>query len=183
MSSSPKAVAGQAKTPIPPYPHPSGETVPNIDKQFVPNHVAIVMDGNGRWANQRGLPRTGMGWEVQPEGLTRILARVARDYAPQIALYVTENGVAYDDVADADGQVHDTERADFVRAHLNAVLDAVEAGVDVHGYFYWSLMDNYEWAWGYAKRFGVVRVDYDTQQRTIKQSGREYARIIAARAL
>ena len=72
-----------------------------------------------------------------------------------------------------DGAVHDTDRAAFVRAHLAAVLDAVDAGVDVRGYFYWSLMDNFEWAWGYAKRFGIVRVDYETQQRTVKQSGRE----------
>ena len=80
-------------------------------------------------------------------------------------------------------RVHDTERADFVRVHLGAILDALDAGVDVRGYFYWSLLDNFEWAWGYEKRFGIVRVDYDTQVRSIKDSGREYARIIGARAL
>ena len=80
-------------------------------------------------------------------------------------------------------ELHDAERLAFLRAHLGASLDAIEQGVDLHGYFYWSLMDNYEWSWGYDKRFGIVRVDYDTQQRTVKDSGAEYARIIAARAL
>ena len=80
-------------------------------------------------------------------------------------------------------RVHDAERSDFVRSHLGAILDAVEAGVDVRGYFYWSLLDNFEWAWGYEKRFGIVRVDYESQERSIKDSGLEYARIIAAREL
>ena len=77
----------------------------------------------------------------------------------------------------------DRGRTEFLRAHLGAVLDAIDEGVDVKGYFYWSLLDNFEWAWGYEKRFGIVRVDYDSQQRTIKESGHEYRRIIAARAL
>lgn len=132
---------------------------------------------------ERGLPRTGMGWEVQPEGLTRLLVHVANDYAGDVPLYVTENGAAYDDDVSAGGEVADVERTEFLRAHVAATLDAIEQGVDVRGYFYWSLMDNYEWAWGYAKRFGIVRVDYETQQRTIKQSGAEYARIIAARSV
>ncbi|WP_423494581.1 family 1 glycosylhydrolase [Microbacterium esteraromaticum] len=139
-------------------------------------------DADVHWV-ERGLPRTAMGWEVQPEGLTRLLVRVAEEYAPGVTLYVTENGVAYDDTVDAGGQVPDVDRAEFVRAHLAAVVDAIAQGVDVRGYFYWSLMDNFEWSWGYAKRFGIVRVDYETQQRTVKQSGREYARIIAARAV
>ena len=79
-----------------------------------------------------------------------------------------------------DGLVHDADRVEFLEAHLGAILDAVDAGVPVHGYFYWSLLDNFEWAWGYAKRFGIVRVDYDTQERTIKDSGRRYAERIAA---
>ncbi|WP_298040893.1 GH1 family beta-glucosidase [uncultured Microbacterium sp.] len=139
----------------------------------------------GIHAIERGLPRTAQGWEIQPEGLTRLLRRLSDEYTAErgIALYVTENGAAFDDVAAADGSVHDDERAAFVRAHLGAVLDAADAGVDVRGFFYWSLMDNFEWAWGYDKRFGIVRVDYDTQQRTIKHSGHEYARIIAARSL
>ncbi len=138
--------------------------------------------------HDRGLPRTPMSWEVQPEGLTRLLVRVQEEYSGPagVALYVTENGAAYDDVVvERDGEkiIPDTERAEFVRAHLAATLDAIDQGVDVRGYFYWSLLDNFEWAWGYEKRFGIVRVDYDTQERTVKESGLLYSRIIAERAL
>jgi len=138
--------------------------------------------------HERGLPRTPMNWEVQPEGLTRLLVRVSEDYAGPagVALFVTENGAAYDDVAvveDGEVRVHDDDRVDFLRVHLGAILDAIDAGVDVRGYFYWSLMDNFEWAWGYEKRFGIVHVDYDTQLRSIKDSGREYVRVIGERAL
>ncbi len=140
---------------------------------------------DGVHRHPRGLPTTAMGWEVQPEGLTRLLKRVHGEYAGPAgtAIYVTENGAAYDDAVAGDGSVHDAERTAFLRAHLGAVLDAVDAGVPVQGYFYWSLMDNFEWAWGYDKRFGIVRVDYDTQERTVKDSGHAYAAIIAARAL
>lgn len=139
----------------------------------------------GIHAVERGLARTAQNWEIQPEGLTRLLRRLSDEYTGErgVALYVTENGAAFDDVLDADGRIRDADRTEYVRAHLGAVLDAVDAGVDVRGFFYWSLMDNFEWAWGYDKRFGIVRVDYDTQQRAVKDSGREYARIIAARSL
>lgn len=80
-------------------------------------------------------------------------------------------------------RVHDAERVDFLRRHLGAILDAQDAGVDVRGYFYWSLLDNFEWAWGYDKRFGIIHVDYDTQERTLKDSALEYRRVIAARAI
>ncbi|MFS0866113.1 GH1 family beta-glucosidase [Microbacterium sp. 179-B 1A2 NHS] len=137
---------------------------------------------------ERGLPRTSQGWEVQPEGLTRLLRRIWDDYAAQagVVLAVTENGAAYDDelvVEDGVERVHDADRTAFLRDHLNATLDAIDAGVDVRGFFYWSLMDNFEWAWGYAKRFGIVRVDYRTQERTLKDSALEYRRVIAARAI
>lgn len=133
----------------------------------------------------RGLPRTAMGWEVQPAGLTRLLRRLHDDYTggSGTGMWVTENGAAYDDVVADDGAIHDVDRVDFLTAHLGAILDAVDAGVDVNGYFYWSLMDNFEWAEGYDKRFGLVRVDYDTQERTPKDSAIEYQRVIAARSL
>lgn len=139
----------------------------------------------GVYWHPRGLPVTAMDWEVQPEGLTRLLRRIDQDYAKPagVRLYVTENGAAYDDRPDAEGYVDDADRDGFLQLHLGAVLDAIEQGTDIGGYFYWSLMDNYEWAWGYEKRFGLVRVDYDTQQRTVKRSGRSYQRIIAARSL
>jgi len=133
----------------------------------------------------RDLPLTAMGWEVQPEGLTRLLQRVHTEYSEPagVKLYVTENGAAYDDVLTEDGAVHDADRTRFLEQHLGAILDAVDAGVPVHGYFYWSLLDNFEWAWGYDKRFGIVRVDYDTQVRTPKDSAIAYTRIITGRAL
>jgi beta-glucosidase len=132
----------------------------------------------------RGLPTTAMGWEVQPEGLTRLLKRVHEQYTGPagVALAVTENGAAYDDEL-IDGAVHDAERVDFLGAHLGAILDAIDDGVPVAAYFYWSLMDNFEWAWGYDKRFGIVHVDYETQQRTPKDSAIAYTRVIAGRSL
>lgn len=144
---------------------------------------------DGVYWHPQGLPLTAMEWEVQPAGLTELLNRVHTEYtgAAGIKLYVTENGAAYEDAVTVDAagaiEVRDVERTAFLREHLAAILDAIEAGTPVHGYFYWSLMDNFEWAWGYAKRFGLVRVDYDTQARTVKQSGREYARIIGERGL
>jgi beta-glucosidase len=135
--------------------------------------------------HSRGLPLTAMDWEVQPEGLTRLLTRVRDDYSSPagVDLYVTENGAAYTDVVEVDGSVRDVERRDFLTAHLAAILDAIDNGVDVKGYFYWSLMDNFEWAWGYDQRFGIVRVDYETQERTLKESAIRYREIIAERAL
>lgn len=132
----------------------------------------------------RDLPLTAMGWEVQPEGLTRLLARIHAEYAGPagVELAVTENGAAYDDTV-VDGAVHDADRVAFLEQHLGAILDAIDGGVPVRGYFYWSLMDNFEWAWGYDKRFGIVRVDYDTQERTLKDSAIAYRNIIAKRAL
>jgi beta-glucosidase len=97
-----------------------------------------------------------------------------------LPIYITENGSAWADTVSDDGRVHDPERVAYLTAHLDAVADAIEGGTDVRGYFAWSLLDNFEWAYGYAKRFGIVHVDYDTQVRTIKDSGLEYARIIAA---
>ena len=140
---------------------------------------------DGVYTHPQGLPLTAMNWEVQPDGLRELLVRVHNEYAGPagVDLYVTENGAAYDDVLTEDGRVHDVERVGFLRSHLGAILDAVDEGVNVKGYFYWSLLDNYEWAWGYHKRFGIVRVDYRTQERILKDSALEYAAIIEARSL
>lgn len=124
----------------------------------------------------RGLPVTAMGWEVQPEGLHRLLVRLHEDY-PRLPIYLTETGAAYDDAPDADGEVRDPERIAFLDAYLRAVHRAIEEGVDVRGFFQWSFMDNFEWAFGYAKRFGLVHVDYATQARTPKSSARWYAEV------
>jgi beta-glucosidase len=127
----------------------------------------------------RGLPRTAMGWEVNPAGLRTLLVRLGNEYPALPPLYVTENGAAYEDTVSSDGAVHDTERESYIVQHIGAVGDAINDGADVRGYFVWSLLDNFEWAWGYGKRFGIVRVDYDTQERIIKDSGLQYARIIS----
>jgi len=129
--------------------------------------------------HSRGLPTTDMGWEVQPEGLTRLLIRLQQDYTgPRgTSLFITENGAAYPDVVQADGTVDDQDRLEFIDLHLRATKDAIDAGADVRGYFAWSLMDNFEWALGYSKRFGVVHVDYETQERTVKSSGRWYGEV------
>jgi beta-glucosidase len=126
---------------------------------------------------RRGLPRTHMGWEVQPEGLTRLLRRLDDYGVPPI--YVTENGAAYADRVGPDGAVHDPDRVAYIDSHLRAVHDAIAAGVDVRGFFQWSLLDNFEWAYGYDKRFGIVHVDYTTQRRTPKSSARFYAEVAA----
>ena len=126
-----------------------------------------------------------MHWEVQPHGLTELLGRVWTEYAQPAGtvLYVTENGAAYDDVVrrriasttpSASTSCADTWKRCWMPS---------ENGVDVRGYFYWSLLDNFEWAWGYEKRFGIVRVDYETQERTLKDSALEYRRVIADRAI
>ena len=106
---------------------------------------------------------------------------MTRDYDSP-PLYITENGSAYDDVV-VEGQVHDDERIAYLEAHLRACLDALEDGVDLRGYYAWSLLDNFEWAWGYTRRFGIVRVDYDTQERTPKDSAKRYSEIVRANAL
>ena len=128
----------------------------------------------------RGLPRTAMDWEVNPDGLRRLLVRLGEEYPTLPPLYVTENGAAYDDDVSADGSVPDPERTRYILDHIAAVGRAIESGADVRGYFVWSLLDNFEWSWGYSKRFGIVRVDYDTQARIIKDSGLTYGRLIAA---
>jgi beta-glucosidase len=123
-------------------------------------------------------PLTDMGWEQSPESHRLIIERSARESG--LPIYITENGSAWPDTVSDDGRVHDADRVAYLHGHLGAVADAIEGGTDVRGYFAWSLLDNFEWAYGYDKRFGIVHVDYDTQVRTVKDSGREYARIIAA---
>jgi beta-glucosidase len=123
-------------------------------------------------------PRTAMDWPVDAEGLYELLTRL-RDDLPGVPLVITENGAAYDDYADPSGEVHDPERVAYLRSHLAAVHRAIGDGADVRGYFLWSLLDNFEWAYGYSKRFGIVHVDFATQRRTLKDSARWYAQVIA----
>jgi beta-glucosidase len=126
-------------------------------------------------------PQTDMGWNIAPDALEELLVRLHGAY-PGMPLLVTENGAAFRDEV-VDGRVHDRERRDYIERHLAATLRARERGADVRGYFVWSLLDNFEWGYGYAKRFGIVRVDYETQERIVKDSGRRYTEIIRARDL
>ncbi|MFD0225317.1 GH1 family beta-glucosidase [Streptomyces hirsutus] len=126
--------------------------------------------------------RTEMGWAVDPTGLHDLIMRYTRE-APGLPLYITENGAAYDDKPGADGTVHDPERIAYLHGHLSAVRRAITDGADVRGYYLWSLMDNFEWAYGYEKRFGAVYVDYATQVRTPKASALWYGRAARSGAL
>jgi beta-glucosidase len=122
---------------------------------------------------------TAMGWEIYPAGLRDLLTDLhASDRLPDV--YITENGAAFDDRVDGRGAVPDPERIRYLEGHLAALAEAIEDGVPVRGYFAWSLLDNFEWAWGYARRFGLVHVDFDTQVRTPKASARWYADFVAA---
>jgi beta-glucosidase len=124
-----------------------------------------------------GVAATAMGWAIEPASLTEVLLRLRRDYPP-IRLYVTENGAAFDDRVGPDGRVDDRERIAFLHDHLLAAHRAIEEGVPVAGYFVWSFLDNFEWAEGYSKRFGLVHVDYETQERIPKESARWYREVV-----
>ena len=120
-------------------------------------------------------PRTGMGWNIDPAGLVDLCTSLT-DQFPGLPLMITENGAAFDDEV-VDGRVHDPERVDYLRRHISAVHRLLAAGVDLRAYFVWSLLDNYEWALGYGKRFGIVHVDYTTQVRTPKDSALWFAEL------
>lgn len=121
--------------------------------------------------------QTAMRWSIYPAGLTKYLLDVKQKYG-DMDIYITENGTAAFDQANADGYVNDRDRVMYIRAHLQALKDAMDQGVDVKGYYIWSFMDNFEWSWGYQPRFGIVRVDYGTQKRTPKHSYHWYTEVI-----
>ncbi|BDZ39076.1 GH1 family beta-glucosidase [Microbacterium suwonense] len=127
-------------------------------------------------------PHTAMGWNIAPEGLEELLVSLSEQFPGQ-ALMVTENGAAFDDRVAADGSIPDAERQDYLHRHLTAAHRALQRGVDLRGYFVWSLLDNFEWGYGYAKRFGIVRVDFDTLERTVKDSGHWYRELIRTRTI
>ena len=135
-----------------------------------------------RWVGpaERGAPHTTMGWEIYPEGLHEIVMSVHRDYdAPEIV--ITENGIVQEDQVDPDGRIRDTYRRDYLAAHLDQVSRAIADGAKVRGYCCWSLLDNLEWDMGWGQRFGLIHVDYDTLNRTVKDSGWWYRDWIAGR--
>jgi len=129
-----------------------------------------------------GVRRSAMGWPIDATGLYDLLT-LLHSRAPQLPLYITENGMAAEDYVDPEGSVDDDDRIAYLRDHLDAAARSIEAGVDLRGYFCWSFLDNFEWAAGYQKRFGLVFVDYGTQRRIPKASAAFYSRVIRANAL
>jgi beta-glucosidase len=150
-------------------PEEIGQNVPfaDLDARVVVPHAA---------------EKTAMGWPVEPDGLTEILVRIREDYA-DVPIYVTENGRAVHDYVDPEGDVDDEERVSYLDAHFRAAHKAIERGVDLRGYMVWSLLDNFEWAEGYSKRFGIVFVEFGTQRRVPKSSARWYSDVIRRNGL
>ena len=141
----------------------------------------VAADPEATWPAPRPvngpLDKTQMGWEIYPEGLMRTLTRMSRDYVGDLPIFVTENGMAWPDTVGT----YDAARIAFIDAHMVAVHDAIAAGTNLQGFFYWSLLDNYEWAFGYEKRFGLVHVDFETLDRTPKASYHALKSAIAPR--
>ena len=160
---------------------PQGDTSSDNSGHRESAHTPWVAADEVAFVREPG-PYTAMGWNQAPEALTWLLLDLSRRY-PNLPTMVTENGAAFEDVVSADGRVRDVERVTYLHDHVAAVAAAREAGADVRGYFAWSLLDNFEWAWGYARRFGIIRVDYDTLERTWKDSARWYQRLLATREL
>lgn len=136
-----------------------------------PGKPSTVPGSENIVAVDTGLPRTQMGWPIQPSSLRDVL-KMINDLAPDLPLYVTENGAAYADQVDAEGQIHDPERRQYLEQHIDTCHQVIAEGLPLKGYFIWTLIDNFEWSWGFSRRFGIVYVDYKTQARTIKHSGR-----------
>jgi beta-glucosidase len=124
-------------------------------------------------------PYTDMGWPITPVGLEDLLVRIHQDWPEIEDIAITENGAAYDDGPDENGQVNDERRVDYLVNHLDSVSRAIDKGVPVKAYYYWSLLDNFEWAEGYVKRFGIVYVNFETLQRIPKLSANVYSKVIA----
>jgi beta-glucosidase len=193
--------------------HPGDEAAINVPidvlgvNYYSPTLVAaatseLVAQSSGRWVNDPlnpaapspypgtdlaysltpDGPYTAMNWRIEPGSLTELLTRVHADH-PGVPLVITENGAAFDDTVSPDGTVHDRDRIEYLRAHIAAVHEAISHGADIRGYYVWSLLDNFEWAWGYTKRFGIVHVDYETQLRRVKDSAHWYREVIAANGL
>lgn len=153
---------------------------------YFDNRIGKSLGGKPEWHSISGLfeldidetprgPLTDMGWPLTPEGLEGLLVRWHKEYGEKLPdLYITENGVAYDDGPDTSGRIADQRRIDYLQTHLKAVANAISQGSPVKGYYQWSLMDNFEWALGYEKRFGIVYVNFETQQRIIKDSAYWY---------
>jgi len=136
-------------------------------------HAPGVEPVDARVIAPENIERTDFGWEVSPDGLVTLLTRISSDYGPA-KIYITENGSTYEDVINHEGNIEDFERRSYLTRHLAAVKEAVRKGIPVKGYFAWSLLDNFEWAEGYIRRFGLIHIDFKSQQRKLKLSGQWY---------
>ena len=162
-------------------------------RRYVPDHERLMADGHApsshsAWTGADDVeflpqpgPHTLMGWNVDPGGMTELLTRLHTDY-PDVPLMVTENGAAFADSVSPDGLVHDAERIDYLYRHIDAVGQAMDAGADVRGYFVWTLMDNFEWSYGYHRPFGLLRVEPELD-RVWKDSAHWYAELLRTNAL
>jgi beta-glucosidase/6-phospho-beta-glucosidase/beta-galactosidase len=135
-----------------------------------PSMVSVSPGSERMHLVDTGAPKTQMGWEVHPDGLIDVVA-MAHAGAPELPIFITENGAAYPDHLGPDGAINDEDRRRYFQLHTAACADALARGLPLKGYFAWSLMDNFEWAFGLSRRFGLVYVDFSTQQRTVKASG------------
>jgi beta-glucosidase len=161
---------------------------------YAPAYIGLRPDGEPRsgeaWigpgavrVRPEGMPVTAMNWLVAPDSIRELMTRVVAPVTGGLPVYITENGSAWHDYVTQDGRVEDHERESYLREHLAALHAAIADGVNLRGYFAWSLLDNFEWAEGYAKRFGLVYVDFGTQRRILKRSGEFYATVTGANAL
>ena len=150
-----------------------------LDFVGINNYSRTLVSAQGIISPVPGSEYTEMGWEVCAPAFRWMLNRINKDYTlPPI--FITENGAAFLDIVTADGKIHDERRLDYLRQHISQMRLAMEDGVDIRGYFVWSLLDNFEWGHGYTKRFGIIHVDFENQKRTVKDSGEWYRRVIAS---
>ena len=145
--------------------------------------VKFSQDSKLNYQSVKGnLKKTAMGWEIYPEGLYDIIVKLRKEYT-QLPIYITENGAAFDDTLSDKKRINDVERINYIKSHLLKITDLNQQGADIRGYYLWSFMDNFEWAYGYSKRFGIVYVDFKTQERIMKDSALWYKDVIKNRAI
>jgi len=145
--------------------------------------VKFFQDSKLNYQSVKGnLKKTAMDWEIYPEGLYDIIIRLRKEYT-RLPIYVAENGAAFNDVLSEEKQINDVERIDYIKGHLMKIVDLNQQGADIRGYYLWSLMDNFEWTYGYSKRFGIVYVDFKTQERILKDSALWYRKVIKNRTI
>lgn len=158
------------------------ETADFLGVNYYTSDQYVACEDEGLWplfarAISTGRDRTDMGWEIYPEGLSQLLIRLKEEYGVK-KIYIAENGAAFNDHLNPEGEVLDDDRIHYLSLHLKEVQKAIQEGVNVRGYFLWSLMDNFEWAEGYSKRFGIIHIEYNTLKRTLKKSSMWYKKVI-----